>query len=164
MVREVAQALRAEQGGWFVDCTLGLGGHMLTRRWAYLVPREGEPVLLVHRIESGSLPRRPGRVVRYAGYHELHDRLREILAGRRSVAMEYCALGAGRCAGYQTAQFVECHLLRQIRSEVAPNHGRSGVLKPWPTKPRRSYLLDSTLNLVAFRPIRLYAFPPRPRQ
>lgn len=27
MVREVAQALRAEQGGWFVDCTLGLGGH-----------------------------------------------------------------------------------------------------------------------------------------
>jgi len=27
MVREVAQALRAERGGWFVDCTLGLGGH-----------------------------------------------------------------------------------------------------------------------------------------
>lgn len=27
MVREVAQALQAERGGWFVDCTLGLGGH-----------------------------------------------------------------------------------------------------------------------------------------
>jgi Xaa-Pro aminopeptidase len=51
-------------------------------------------MLLVHRIEAGSLPPRPGRVVTYAGYHELHDRLREILAGRRSVAMEYCALGA----------------------------------------------------------------------
>jgi Xaa-Pro aminopeptidase len=71
-----------------------LAGHLLTRRWAYLIPREGEPVLLVHRIEAGSLPRRPGRVVTYVGYHELHDRLREILAGRRSVAMEYCPLAA----------------------------------------------------------------------
>ncbi len=27
MVREVAEALQADAGGWFVDCTLGLGGH-----------------------------------------------------------------------------------------------------------------------------------------
>jgi 16S rRNA (cytosine1402-N4)-methyltransferase len=27
MVREVVEALRPEDGGWFVDCTLGLGGH-----------------------------------------------------------------------------------------------------------------------------------------
>lgn len=27
MVREVAEALLADRGGWFVDCTLGLGGH-----------------------------------------------------------------------------------------------------------------------------------------
>src|SRR5438552_5230026 len=71
-----------------------LSGHMLTRRWAYLVPRQGEPVLLVHRIEAGSMPKKPGGVVTYAGYRELHDRLRSLLAGRRRVAMEYCALGA----------------------------------------------------------------------
>ena len=27
MVREVVEALRAAEGGWFVDCTLGMGGH-----------------------------------------------------------------------------------------------------------------------------------------
>ncbi len=95
---------------------LDLAGHLLTRRWAYLVPREGEPVLLVHRIESGSLPRRPGRVVRYAGYHELHDRLREILAGRRSVAMEYCALGAIPYLSRVDAGTIE--LVRSFGTEV----------------------------------------------
>jgi Xaa-Pro dipeptidase len=93
-----------------------LGGHLLTRRWAYLIPREGEPVLLVHRIEAGSLPRRPGRVVTYAGYHELHDRLREILAGRRSVAMEYCALGAIPYLSRVDAGTIE--LVRSFGTEV----------------------------------------------
>lgn len=73
---------------------LDLSGHLLTRRWAYLVPRAGEAVLLVHRIEAGSLPPRAGRVVTYGGYRELHERLRELLGGRRRVAMEYCPLGA----------------------------------------------------------------------
>jgi Xaa-Pro aminopeptidase len=95
---------------------LDLGGHLLTRRWAYLVPREGEPVLLVHRIEAGSLPRRPGRVVSYAGYQELHDRLREILAGRRTVAMEYCALGAIPYLSRVDAGTLE--LVRSLGTEV----------------------------------------------
>ncbi len=73
---------------------LDLAGHLLTRRWAYLVPREGEPVLLVHRIETGSMPRRAGRVATYAGYRELHERLRALLSGRKRVAMEYCSLGS----------------------------------------------------------------------
>lgn len=73
---------------------LGLAGHLLTRRWAYLVPREGEPVLLVHRIEAGSVPRRAGCLVRYGGYQELHERLGAMLGGRRRVAMEYCPGGA----------------------------------------------------------------------
>lgn len=73
---------------------MALGGHMLTRRWAYLVPADGEPVLLVHAIEVGSMPRRPGRVETYAGWKALHDALGRLLAGRRRVAMEYCAMGA----------------------------------------------------------------------
>jgi Xaa-Pro aminopeptidase len=71
---------------------LGLGGHMLTRRWFYLVPRAGEPVLLVHAIESGSFPPEvPGRRVRYASWQSLGEALQgllEPLRGRR-VAMEY---------------------------------------------------------------------------
>jgi len=73
---------------------LGLAGHMLTRRWAYWIPRSGEPALLVHRIEAGSMPPRAGAVRTYAGYRELDGRLREVLSGRRRVAMEYCPLGA----------------------------------------------------------------------
>jgi Xaa-Pro aminopeptidase len=73
---------------------LGLSGHLLTRRWAYWIPRGGAPVLLVHRIERGSMPRRVGEISTYAGYRELNERLAGLLAGRRKVAMEYCPLGA----------------------------------------------------------------------
>jgi Xaa-Pro aminopeptidase len=73
---------------------LGLEGHLLTRRWAYLIRRDDEPVLLVHAIEAGSLPERPGRRVTYAGYRELHERLGALLRGCRTIAMEYCPLGA----------------------------------------------------------------------
>ena len=52
---------------------LGLGGHMLTRRWSYLVPARGEPRLLVHAIELGSFPAaRPGPArAAYASWQSL---------------------------------------------------------------------------------------------
>jgi Xaa-Pro aminopeptidase len=104
-IREVQDALAEhEVDAWLLwdfrgqnptaVAALDLSGHLLTRRWAYLVPRGGEPVLLVHRIEAGSMPRRAGRVATYAGYRELHERLGELLSGRRRVAMEYCPLGS----------------------------------------------------------------------
>jgi Xaa-Pro aminopeptidase len=104
-IAEIQQAL-AERGldGWLLwdfrgqnptaVAALGFAGHMLTRRWAYSIPRSGEPVLLVHAIEAGSMPERAGAVRTYAGYRELGERLRELLDGRRRVAMEYCPLGA----------------------------------------------------------------------
>ena len=73
---------------------LALEGHLLTRRWAYLIRRDEEPVLLVHAIEAGSLPKRPGRTVTYSGYRELHERLGALLRGCRTIAMEYCPLGS----------------------------------------------------------------------
>lgn len=77
---------------------LGLHGHMLTRRWFYLVPREGEPVLLVHRIELGSFPPAvPGARRAYASWQSLHDELRGLLGRlgpRPRIAMEYFPQGA----------------------------------------------------------------------
>ncbi len=77
---------------------LGLSGHMLTRRWFYLVPREGEPVALVHAIELGSFPAEiPGRRERYASWTSLREALARSLGalprGAR-VAMEYFPEGA----------------------------------------------------------------------
>jgi Xaa-Pro aminopeptidase len=77
---------------------LGLAGHMLTRRWFYLVPREGEPVALVHAIEHGSFPSDvPGRRERYASWTSLRDALSRLLGAlprRARVAMEYFPEGA----------------------------------------------------------------------
>ena len=69
---------------------LGLPEHMMvTRRWFYLVPREGEPVKLVHRIESGHLDSLPGSKREYSSWRELWDNLQAMLARHRNVAMQY---------------------------------------------------------------------------
>lgn len=77
---------------------LDLAGHMLTRRWFYLVPRAGEPVALVHQIELGSFPRHvPGARRGYSSWQSLRGELSTLLGGlgpRARVAMEYCPEGA----------------------------------------------------------------------
>jgi Xaa-Pro aminopeptidase len=77
---------------------LGLGGHMLTRRWYYLVPAHSEPQLLVHAIELGSFPHHvPGRRRSYASWQSLHAALKELvgqLPPSPKVAMEYCPQAA----------------------------------------------------------------------
>ena len=64
-------------------------GSMVTRRWYYFVPAHGEPRGLVHRIETETLKELPGEHKFYAGWKELVDGLRAMLAGARRVAMQY---------------------------------------------------------------------------
>lgn len=69
---------------------LGLSDHlMVTRRWFYLIPREGEPVKLVHRIEAGHLDPLPGSKREYSSWKELWDNLQAMLVRHRTVAMQY---------------------------------------------------------------------------
>ncbi|MGD0468593.1 MAG: Xaa-Pro peptidase family protein [Terriglobales bacterium] len=69
---------------------LGLpDGLMVTRRWYYLIPAKGEPVKLVHKIESGHLDTLPGTKKQYAGWQELFDGLKQMLGPYRDVAMQY---------------------------------------------------------------------------
>jgi Xaa-Pro dipeptidase len=69
---------------------LGLpDGLMVTRRWYYLIPAKGEPVKLVHKIESGHLDSLPGSKKQYAGWQELFAGLKQMLAPYRDVAMQY---------------------------------------------------------------------------
>ena len=62
---------------------------MVTRRWFYLIPAQGEPLKLVHKIEAGHLDTLPGSARRYAGWQELFDGLKAILAEHRDIAMQY---------------------------------------------------------------------------
>ena len=69
---------------------LGLPANlMVTRRWFYLIPAEGEPVKLVHKIEAGHLDSLPGKKHLYSGWQELFDQVKVILANHRDIAMQY---------------------------------------------------------------------------
>src|SRR5690606_36607329 len=60
-----------------------------TRRWFYMVPAEGSPNKLVHRIESGILDHLPGEATIYLPWQELEDGVAQLVRGMSTVAMEY---------------------------------------------------------------------------
>jgi hypothetical protein len=62
---------------------------MVTRRWFYLIPAQGEPVKLVHKIEAGHLDGLSGSKRQYSGWQELFDALKSMLAPYRDIAMQY---------------------------------------------------------------------------
>ncbi len=99
---------------------LGLGGHMLTRRWFYLVPARGEPRLLVHAIELGSFPREvPGARESYTSWQSLRsglERLLSVLPPSPRLAMEYCPMAAIPYLSRVDAGTVE--LVRALGAEV----------------------------------------------
>ena len=69
---------------------LGLDEHAhITRRWYYFVPAEGEPRKLVHRIEQGRLDSLPGSKAQYSSWQELSTGIELMLAGARTLAMQY---------------------------------------------------------------------------
>jgi hypothetical protein len=82
---------------------------MVTRRWFYLVPAQGEPVKLVHKIEVGHLDSLPGSKRQYSGWQELFDSLKAMLAAYRDIAMQYSpnnivfTIFPGRCRNHRTA-------------------------------------------------------------
>lgn len=61
----------------------------VTRRWYYLIPAEGEPRKLVHRIESGRLDGLPGSKGVYSSWQELEAGLAALVGPYRRIAMQY---------------------------------------------------------------------------
>jgi Xaa-Pro aminopeptidase len=66
-----------------------LSGKNITRRWFCLIPADGEPRWLVHRIETSNFVGVPGRTTLYAGWEELNEEMRALLADIKTIAMEY---------------------------------------------------------------------------
>ena len=99
-VVKVQEALKAEGlEGWLLFSfgrsnplaleVLGLAHLHLTRRFAYLIPREGEPTLLCHAIEASLFPPLPGNRKTYHTWRGFLEGLAHLLGGMRRVALEY---------------------------------------------------------------------------
>ena len=67
----------------------GLAEAHITRRWFCLIPAQGEPRWLVHKIETSNFVDVPGTTTLYAGWQELNEAMRALLTGIKTVAMEY---------------------------------------------------------------------------
>jgi len=61
----------------------------VTRRWYYLIPAQGEPRKLVHKIEPKVLDPLSGSVTYYSGWRDQQIHLPALLAGCKRVAMQY---------------------------------------------------------------------------
>ncbi|HUR95767.1 MAG TPA: M24 family metallopeptidase [Gemmatimonadales bacterium] len=95
--RELAEALDAAGvDGWLLYGFHGLNPvatrvleleGLNTRRLFVLLPRDGEPMAVAHRIELAAVRDFPGRVLPYSRWEELHAALAAVVAGKR-LAME----------------------------------------------------------------------------
>lgn len=62
---------------------------MVSRRWFYLIPAQGDAIKLVHRIEPHHLDALPGEKRVYAAWEQLVDALHAMLSGLNTVAMQF---------------------------------------------------------------------------
>jgi len=120
---EVQEALREQRIDAWLFCdhhrrdplayrVLGLEpGREVTRRWFYLIPSEGEPRGLVHKIEATVLDSLPGEKTAYASWGSLTDGLMRLLHGCNRVAMQY----SPRCAVPYVAM-VDAGTVEMVRS------------------------------------------------
>ncbi len=96
---------------------LGLPDHgLVSRRWYYAIPAEGEPRKLVHRIEAGKLDSLAGSKGVYSSWQELETGLDAMLGPWRRIAMQYSPRNAIMYVSMVDAGTVE--LLRSMGKEI----------------------------------------------
>jgi len=96
---------------------LGLSESLfVTRRWFYVIPAQGTPVKLVHRIEAGHLDTLPGSKREYSSWRELWDNLKAMLEPYKTVAMQYSPNNLIPYIGLVDAGTVE--LVRSFGKEI----------------------------------------------
>ena len=89
---------------------------MCTRRWYYLIPAEGDPRKLIHRVERQNLAGLPGQEIQYSSWKEQHAGLKKILEGKRRIAMQYSPLNNIPYVGLVDAGTIE--LVKSLEVEV----------------------------------------------
>lgn len=121
-------------------------GGVASRRAFLLVPVVGDPVLLVHAIERGSLPLQPFEVRSYTSRDSLVAELRRLLAGHVRVAMEYSPNGDNPYVGRVDAGTVE--LVRSLGVEITSSGNVAQALEAW-TPAQVSAHLDAAEAVLA---------------
>jgi len=94
---------------------LDLSG-ILTRRWFYLIPAEGEPVALISNIEHERFASLPGEKLLFSSYRELEEKMPKLLQGAGIVAMEYSPFGRLPYIGLVDAGTIE--MVKSFGTEV----------------------------------------------
>jgi Xaa-Pro aminopeptidase len=89
---------------------------MCTRRWYYLIPTEGEPSKLIHRVERQNLAGLPGTEFEYSSWREQREGLKKMLEGKRRIAMQYSPLNDIPYVGLVDAGTIE--LVKSLGVEV----------------------------------------------
>lgn len=93
--------------------------HMLSRRWFYFIPAQGEPRKLAHRIEQASLDHVPGSKRIYLRWQELEAGVQALVQGAKKVAMEYVPRNANPYVSRVDAGTVE--LVQSFGVEIVPS-------------------------------------------
>ena len=98
-IKEVQEFLKSEGlHGWLLYDFQGLNPiaqrlspakGIVTRRWFLLVPRQGRPVALAHKIEEVAFQGGWYELRTYSGWKALEAELKRLLAGSGALAMEY---------------------------------------------------------------------------
>jgi Xaa-Pro aminopeptidase len=120
-----------------------------SRRWFYLVPRNGEPTVLCHTSEVASFANVPGMKITYTGYRDLDRILKAMLKGKKSLAMEYSPKGALPSLSRVDAGTIE--LVRAAGVTVKPSDGLVQFAKAtWGPEGRKKHYI-AVHHLVELR-------------
>ena len=111
-----------------------LEGNIASRRVFLMIPAAGEPTLLVHAIEYGTLRSDLSSAMgvtarRYSSTESLDHELRALLAGKSKVAMEYSPAGDNPYVGTVDAGTIE--RVRGLGVEVVSSGEIAQVLELW---------------------------------
>jgi Xaa-Pro dipeptidase len=85
---------------------------ILTRRFCYWIPQKGDPIAIVHGVEMHVLSHAPGKKMVYSASKLFESHLKEILQGKKNIAMEYSPRGA-----IPTASKVDGGMLDLVREQ-----------------------------------------------
>src|SRR5262245_29525809 len=93
--------------------------HILSRRWFYYFPAQGDPRKLVHRIEPHALDHLPGSAETYLQWQQLEGRLANLVRGAKTIAMEYVSRNANPYISRVDAGTIE--LVRSFGVTIVPS-------------------------------------------